>query len=48
MYGGVFEYTYVARATTLGTFVVPPLRAEEMYEPETFGRSATEKVIVEP
>jgi uncharacterized protein YfaS (alpha-2-macroglobulin family) len=48
MYGGVFEYTYVARATTIGTFVVPPLRAEEMYEPETFGRSSTEKVIVEP
>lgn len=48
MYGGVFEYTYVARATTLGNFVVPPLRAEEMYEPETFGRSATERVIIEP
>ncbi len=43
---GVFEYTYVARATTLGEFVVPPAKAEEMYSPETFGRSATDRVIV--
>ena len=41
------EYTYVARATTPGTFVVPPTRAEEMYSPETFGRTATDHVIVE-
>jgi hypothetical protein len=47
LYGGVYEYTYVARATTPGTFVVPPTKAEEMYFPETFGRSASDKVIVE-
>jgi alpha-2-macroglobulin len=47
MYGGTYEYTYVARATTVGTFVIPPTRAEEMYEPETFGRSASSKLIVE-
>ncbi|HEX2210543.1 MAG TPA: alpha-2-macroglobulin family protein [Longimicrobium sp.] len=44
---GVFTYTYVARATTPGLFIVPPPRAEEMYSPETFGRGATERVIVE-
>ncbi|MEM1008100.1 MAG: hypothetical protein AAGJ35_03765, partial [Myxococcota bacterium] len=38
---GVYEYTYVARATTLGKFVIPPTRAEEMYHPEVFGRTAT-------
>ncbi|MCB9639701.1 MAG: hypothetical protein H6727_12480 [Myxococcales bacterium] len=38
---GVYEYTYIARATTIGSFVVPPTRAEEMYHPETFGRTAT-------
>ncbi len=38
---GVYEYTYVARATTIGDFVIPPTRAEEMYQPETFGRTAT-------
>jgi len=44
---GVYSYEYIARATTLGTFVVPPTRAEEMYAPETFGRSATDKVVIE-
>jgi hypothetical protein len=36
---GVHSYTYVARATTPGTFVLKPARAEAMYAPEIFGRS---------
>ena len=40
-------YTYVARATTPGNFVVPPPKAEEMYMPETFGRGGSDRVIVE-
>jgi uncharacterized protein YfaS (alpha-2-macroglobulin family) len=44
---GVYEYTYVARATTPGTFIVPPAKAEEMYAPETFGRSASDRVVIE-
>jgi hypothetical protein len=44
---GVYTYRYVARATTPGRFVVPPPRAEEMYAPETFGRGATDRVVVE-
>jgi uncharacterized protein YfaS (alpha-2-macroglobulin family) len=47
LWDGVFEYTYVARATTPGTFVVPPTKAEEMYSPEVFGRSGSDWVIVE-
>jgi uncharacterized protein YfaS (alpha-2-macroglobulin family) len=47
LWDGVFEYTYVARATTPGTFVVPPAKAEEMYSPEVFGRSGSDWVIVE-
>jgi alpha-2-macroglobulin len=43
---GVYEYSYVARATTPGSFVVPPTRAEEMYAPETFGRAATDRVVI--
>jgi uncharacterized protein YfaS (alpha-2-macroglobulin family) len=43
---GTYTYSYVARATTPGAFVVPPTRAEEMYAPETFGRTATDTVIV--
>jgi hypothetical protein len=44
---GVYEYAYVARATTPGTFVAPPPRAEEMYHPETFSRGAGERLVVE-
>ncbi|HVN53904.1 MAG TPA: alpha-2-macroglobulin family protein [Anaerolineaceae bacterium] len=47
LWDGVYQYTYVARATTPGRFVVPPAKAEEMYSPEVFGRSASSIVIVE-
>ncbi len=46
LYGGTYDYTYVARATTLGDFVVPPAKAEEIYAPEVFGRSGSDRVIV--
>ncbi len=44
---GTYEYVYTARATTPGTFVVPPARAEEIYAPEVFGRSASTTVVIE-
>jgi hypothetical protein len=44
---GVYEVVYLARATALGSFVVPPTKAHEMYAPETFGRSGTDRVVVE-
>jgi uncharacterized protein YfaS (alpha-2-macroglobulin family) len=47
LWDGVYEYSYFARATTPGTFVVPPTKAEEMYSPEVFGRSASDMVVVE-
>ncbi|HEX8354196.1 MAG TPA: alpha-2-macroglobulin family protein [Pyrinomonadaceae bacterium] len=47
MWEGVYTYSYVARATTPGSFVVPPAKAEEMYAPETFGRGASDRVVVE-
>ncbi|MBK9165308.1 MAG: hypothetical protein IPM21_15650 [Acidobacteria bacterium] len=47
LWEGVYNYTYVARATTPGEFVAPPAKAEEMYSPETFGRTGTEFVKVE-
>jgi uncharacterized protein YfaS (alpha-2-macroglobulin family) len=47
MWEGVYTYSYTARATTPGSFVVPPAKAEEMYAPETFGRGRSDKVIVE-
>ncbi|MDB4939312.1 MAG: hypothetical protein JWP87_6284, partial [Labilithrix sp.] len=47
LYDGVWDYTYVAKATTPGVFIVPPPKAEEMYSPETFGRGAGDRMIVE-
>jgi uncharacterized protein YfaS (alpha-2-macroglobulin family) len=47
LWEGVHKYSYVARATTPGRFVVPPPKAEEMYMPETFGRGASDRVVVE-
>ncbi len=45
---GVHEFTYVVRATTAGTFITAPARIEEMYEPEVFGRTATDVVEIKP
>ena len=48
MAAGMYRYRYLARATTLGAFVVPPARAEEMYTPEVFGRTGAISVKVSP
>ena len=45
---GEHTYTYVARATTPGTFTHPPAEAEMMYRPETRGRTATGRLVVQP
>ena len=47
LWAGTHSYSYVARATTPGTFVVPPTSAEEIYAPEVFGRSGSDLLIVE-
>jgi len=47
LWDGVWDYTYVAKATTPGVYIVPPSKAEEMYAPETFGRSRSDRMIVE-
>ncbi len=39
LWPGSYTATYVARATTPGTFVRPPAHAEEMYNPAVFGES---------
>ena len=43
---GRHEFTYIVRATTAGTFRTAPAHAEEMYEPEVFGRTATAVIEV--
>ena len=43
---GEHAFSYIVRATTAGTFRTAPARAEEMYEPEVFGRTATTTIEV--
>ncbi len=45
---GDHVFSYVVRATTTGTFIASPVHAEEMYEPEVFGRSKADIVEVKP
>jgi uncharacterized protein YfaS (alpha-2-macroglobulin family) len=44
---GAHTFIYSVRATTPGTYRAAPAKAEEMYSPETFGRSTGEVVVVE-
>ncbi len=44
---GSHQFTYTARASTPGTFIAAPAKAEEMYSPETFGRSTGQTVVIE-
>ena len=39
LWAGSYTASYIARATTAGTFVKPPAHAEEMYNPAVSGRS---------
>jgi uncharacterized protein YfaS (alpha-2-macroglobulin family) len=43
---GKHTFSYVVRATTAGSFRTAPAHAEEMYEPEVFGRTATAVVEI--
>lgn len=47
LWDGVYTYSYEAKATTPGEFVAPPATAHEMYSPETFGRSGTDRMIID-
>ena len=43
-----FTLAYVVRAVTPGEFKYPALVVEDMYEPETTGRTAIGKLVVAP
>jgi uncharacterized protein YfaS (alpha-2-macroglobulin family) len=43
---GHHEFSYIVRATTAGSYSAAPAHAEEMYEPEVFGRTATAAIDV--
>jgi hypothetical protein len=42
----VFSVAYVARAVSPGKYVRPQASVEDMYRPERFGRTASDKVEV--
>jgi uncharacterized protein YfaS (alpha-2-macroglobulin family) len=46
LWQGQYSATYIARATTAGTFVVPPAHAEEMYNPGVNGRTGSTSFTV--
>lgn len=43
---GMYRVRYLARATSIGSFVVPPTRIEAMYAPEIYGRTAATALTV--
>ena len=43
---GIYHFRYLARATTQGTFVLPPTRAQGMYSPEVWGETAATQFTV--
>jgi uncharacterized protein YfaS (alpha-2-macroglobulin family) len=43
---GEHTFSYIVRATTAGTYRTAPAHAEEMYEPEVFGRTGTAVIEV--
>ena len=47
--GGTADFTlaYVVRAVTPGEFKYPALVVEDMYDPETYGRTAMGKLVVQ-
>ena len=46
LWPGTYTATYIARATTPGTFIRPPAHAEEMYNPGVNGRSDGGTLVV--
>jgi uncharacterized protein YfaS (alpha-2-macroglobulin family) len=44
---GIYHLRYLARATSLGNFVVPPTRAACMYDPEVFGQTKATRFEIE-
>jgi alpha-2-macroglobulin len=46
LFAGVHTYSYIVRATTYGKFSMPATYAEQMYEPDVFGRTTTKTIVV--
>jgi uncharacterized protein YfaS (alpha-2-macroglobulin family) len=46
LYAGEHTFSYLVRAMTYGSFVMPPTKAEEMYTPEVFGYNRQRTLMV--
>jgi len=46
MLPGSYEFVYLAKAATPGSFLLPSGRAEAMYEPEIFGTTETSGIVI--
>ena len=46
MLSGNYEFSYIARATTPGTFLRPAGHVEAMYATDNYGKTSTDKVTV--
>lgn len=46
MPAGMYHYRYLARPHTPGTYVLPPTRVMEMYQPEVYGRTGAGQLTV--
>ncbi len=46
--GRAMSFSYTVLVTSAGQFLASPARAEEMYAPESFGRSSSATVVVKP
>jgi uncharacterized protein YfaS (alpha-2-macroglobulin family) len=45
---GTYVYTYLVRASTVGTFNVIPPTAQEFYFPDVYGRGAGSQFVIKP
>jgi uncharacterized protein YfaS (alpha-2-macroglobulin family) len=43
---GFYEFTYFIKVTNRGDYIVPPAKAQEMYNPEIFGTTGKQDVVV--
>jgi len=48
VYAGTYALSFTATATSPGSYVAPPAKVEEMYTPETFGNTPSQRVVVLP
>ena len=44
---GNYQFRYSVRATKKGNYIAPPAKVAQIYRQEVFGRSKSEKVIIE-